>query len=675
VLLLAVLFIYPNAEMTQSLEWWPKDLPEPVWWKEVRVWALFALALLLPLSTVGDRRAKGRVLCWGMVLITLFFCVRSTGDWMKGYRWMSFLAVPASVLFAAGVYELAWFAQRWFGRVPDRVWSRPGWMVAVVLVLAVLPGFYIHSEWFFKKRETGPFSVQERVEYTASLIERMYVEGKIYNLDVDMGAHMYWSTHSMLDMAGLIDVTIAHHDYGQRAVTKEYVFQERRPQIAHVHGGWASTSRIPTFPEWKKEYMQVPGFPAGKTTLHVGNHVRRDLVMPREWSVGPERRASFGDGITLVGFKVPSAEISLGKSLFLEVGVEYRKQNGGQDFRVVGFLSNETGAVSAFDVPMAYDWLPPVEWQTDELFVGRFAPSVSRDLPPGMYDLGFVVFGADGVVIPPVEGPAPEGSQAVFGGRDGVPARFAVGEVRFANVVSIGEPGTGERAAKADLDRALLAAAEGRCTDAEDAWRLAWQHVPKATAWSDEHRPGFARAVSSCWAAGADAEGSLRAAAGQIEAARTWDHRNPAVWQVGERVGEALYNEGLAQREAGEWQSAYEAFSGAVTANPSLSWARRYAEEARDHRLGLDPDSLATQEAQREARLQGLRERDQERREQAEAAEGGDGEAEVEQAPARGPRKTRNGGPGALNPVEAEPAAAEPERAQPAEAAPEGEEP
>jgi hypothetical protein len=650
--LIALLFIYPNAEMTQSLEWWPKDLPEPEWWKELRVWGLFAVALLLPLSAIGDRRAHGRVLCWGMAFITLFFCVRSTGDWMKGYRWMSFLAVPASVLFSVGVYECAAAAQRWFGRTEERGWSTPGWLTATVLVLAVMPGFYLHSEWFFKKRETGPFSVQERAEYTASLEERMFLEGRIRNLDVDMGAHTYWSEHLMVDMAGLVDVTIAHHDYSQRAVTKEYVFEEMRPEIAHVHGGWATTSKIPTFAEWKSGYIEVPGFPASKTTYHMGNHVRRDLLMKEAWKGGGERRVNFADGVTLSGFKVPSPEISQGKAMFIEVGFEYRKVRDRQNFRVMAFLSNDKGAVFTFDVPMGYDWLPPDEWKVDEVFVGRFAPLVHRSLEPGMYDLGFVVFGADGVVIPagqsvdeegvPVEGEVPE--DAVVGGRDGEPARVAVGEVRFPSVLKIGEAGLGEKAAKADRDRALELAAEDRCVDAETAWRMAWRHVPKATSWHVEQGAEVREALSDCWVRKALADASPHDAAVKLDTARYWAYRNPELWAAADQIGQVLYAEGELAREGKDWEAAYKAFSNAVKANPSLSWARRYAEEARDYRLGIDPESVAKQAAEREERVQRLRDQEEVRREAREA------QGEGEEAPEAG---------GAPEAVEGQPAEGE----------------
>ena len=59
--------------------------------------------------------AGGRalVLCWTLALVSLAFAVGSDGDWMNGFRWLAFLCVPASVLFAAGVGELRDVVRRW----------------------------------------------------------------------------------------------------------------------------------------------------------------------------------------------------------------------------------------------------------------------------------------------------------------------------------------------------------------------------------------------------------------------------------------------------------------------------------------------------------------------------------------------------------------------------------
>src|SRR5690606_7882427 len=89
-----------------------------------------------------------------------------------------------------------------------------------------------------------------------------------------------------------------------------------------------------------------------------------------------------------------------GKALYLEVGVQYRQLDDKEDFRVLAFLSNEAGDVHAFDVPVGYDWLPPSEWRIGEVGIVRMATFLPKELPPGTYDLGFVIVGQDGAAVP-----------------------------------------------------------------------------------------------------------------------------------------------------------------------------------------------------------------------------------------------------------------------------------
>ena len=600
----AGLFLYPSSDLTNTWEFWPKDLPEPDWWKEGRVWALFALTLILPVMRLGDPRSGGRVLLWGMGFLSLFFCIASGGDWMKGHRWMSFLSIPAAVLFAVGVDEIAAFAQRTFDASGSRRWGLPAWVAAPLLTLAVLPNFYFNSEWFFGKRETGPFSVQHRVNYSASIQRRLFEEdNQWFNLDVDMGAHTWWSDHVMVDMAGLIDVTVAHHSFAHRAVTKEYLFEELRPQFAHVHGGWANSSRIPTFNEWKQQYVSIPGFPTspGSKTNHMGNHVRRDLLLQTQWKGPPVRRVELNHDVVLAGFRVPSPEVSKGKAMYLEVGLQYGAIEEREDLRLMAFLSNADGHVQTFELPLGYDWIGSSEWRPEEVFVGKFAVNLRQDLEPGSYDLGFVVLRADGSIVQPLEPTPPAETGPVFGGY-GTPPRFATGEVRFRDIVQIGEPGSGEKAARDDFEKALELARTGSCQDAEAAWWQARCHLPRANNWQDQHRADLGPVLAGCWVEAAKVAEADHDAALHLARARFWDRDVTALAEVADEVGGRLYDAGVVARDAADWETAYRAFSDAVTANPSLAWARRYAEEARDYRLKVDPETLEKAKADRAAR-------------------------------------------------------------------------
>ncbi len=594
--LIAVGLLYPSAPMTEAWESWPKELPIFDGWNEVRTGLLYGTVLILPLITLLGPRGGPRVLLWTSGLFTLFFIIYSSGDWMKGFRWMSFASIPIAVLLTLGIEEIASLMQRVFGRSARPGWSTPGWVVAALLLIAPLPGFFQHSAWFFGKRETGPFSVRKRVDYTDWVLDRLFVKDRqTRNLDVDMGAHTYWSPTQMVDMAGLVDVSVAHHTHKQRAFTQEYLFKEKKPEVAHVHGGWASKSRVPTFAEWKRDYVEIPGFPVSERTNHMGHHVRRELMLTPEWMGTPGREVPFADGLALAGFDVPSAEVSQGKAFYLEVGVRYTRLEERERFRVLGFLSNASGALFSFDLPPAYDWVPPPEWRTGEVFTGRFAFMLPEDLEPGTYDLGFVLVGADGRLIevptePAERGkvrtvPLPEG--VVVGGRDEVPARFMNGEVRFNNVLTIGPAGTGEAAAEADRDEAIRLANSGDCDGAKVAWAHAWKHLPRATQWQTDQRAIVGERIASCLVEAAKSAPDWRDAARWLEEARYWDRTVNGLWDVADRVGGTLYERGMAAREREDWEAAYASFDGAVRADSRRSWARRYAEEARDHRLGL----------------------------------------------------------------------------------------
>lgn len=605
-LLLAVFVLYPDAPITGEdwKAWWPSGLEKPAWWDAFRAWGVLVVLLGLPFSMLGRPGSAGRVLAWGSCVITLFFALYSDGDWMKGFRWMSFLAVPASVLLAAGISELADLAQR-VTKQREGNWGTPGWVVTALLIGALLPGWYKHSEWFFGKRETGPFSVHKRAQYTESLGKRLFLQDEtVLNLDVDMGAHLFWSPHLMVDMAGLVDVSVAHHTYAQRPFTKEYIFEQRRPHIAHVHGGWATKSKIPTFNEWKDGYVEVHPFPAGSTTYHMGTHVRRDLILPKSWTGPKDRAVSLANGVMFAGYDVPSPEVSVGKSFYVEVGLQVANGEETGDVRILGFLAPAAGTegpVQVFDLPAGYDWVPSSEWRADEVFVGKFALTLRNDLPVGTYDIGFVVLNADGEVLGPVSGstlPVPAG--LVVG--TAADARVMVGELRFPNALTIGEAGTGEKAARLDIDEALDHAKSYACDAAEVSWRRARMHLPKAEGWRDEQRERVGNAIAGCWIGEAEDAGTVDEGAALLERARFWDRKHERLWVVADMVAQDLMKQGAEAMAAGDWARAYTAYDLAVRADPTKSWARRYAEEARDFRLKIDPEAVAKQKAEREAR-------------------------------------------------------------------------
>lgn len=598
-LLTAFLFLYPDTDITKTWSWWPTDLPTPDGWNDTRTKAIAGLGLLLPLLALRTPKAWARVLLIGFALITFFFHLRAGGDWMKGFRWMGFLIVPATLLLTLGVHELASLFDRTFGA--GRRFGglqAAGWVAVIAVGAALLPQHYSHSEFLFGKRETSPFDVQKRVDYMMSVADRLFIEGPIRAIDVDMGAHMYWAPFKMLDMAGLIDVPIARHSFKQREFTQHYIFDEHMPEFGHVHGGWAKSSRIPTFSDWRDNYVEIEGYPASRTKLHIGNHVRRDLIVLPTWDGPRDHAASFDQGFFLAGADLPAPEVSSGQPFFLRFGL-MSAEVPEEDVRLLGFVSQPGGDVVTFDLPVGYDWMPSTEWRAGEVFHGRFAPKLPK-LEPGAWDLGFLLLGEDGRVLPATTASA----GGVIGGQDDEPAAVAAGEVRFPGLLRIGPKNTSEDAARVHLIALRKHADASECDAAEDAWRLAWQHLPGQNPWREKNEPLARKALSDCWVAVAEAEATPDRAVQPLERARHWNHRNHRLHVVARRVGESLHQQGVIFRNLGKWSEAYGAFAGAVAADPTRSWSRRAAEEARDHHLGIDADAVARAEAERRERLE-----------------------------------------------------------------------
>ena len=98
-------------------------------------------------------------------------------------------------------------------------------------------------------------------------------------LDVDMGAHVYYSGWDIVDIAGLVDVPMGQHQDFNRSFIKQYLF-ERMPDFAHVHGGWARTSRIDNKYEFKrKNFIEIDGYPVSSKQRHIGNHINKKLFV------------------------------------------------------------------------------------------------------------------------------------------------------------------------------------------------------------------------------------------------------------------------------------------------------------------------------------------------------------------------------------------------------------
>jgi hypothetical protein len=617
-------------------------LTEASQWHGIRIALLIALAIVAPLGALRRSGGRALALCWGMALVSITFAIGSNGDWMNGFRWMSFLSVPGSVLLAAGIGELR-DRVRASPRLPRRSAQRAGAATVLVLFLAYAIPQARHLAWFAWHVPVSASSVKLRVRYIDELMDTLHVEGAVA-LDVDMGAQVYWARTDMIDMAGLIDVPIARHHFDVEFM-KEYVFRERRPDFVHAHGGWEKRTKLGRHEEWERDYLPIAGYLTGHRGLHSGNHIRRDLLFQPAWDGPAHGRVAFENGAVLAGFDLPGLPSAPGLELFVAVGLEAPSRDEAPEeleaanaepglapeepeaagaepaiaaegpadanaepdddaetktaaydpkdwFQLEIFLSNESGVVARRIVAPGYGWVAPADWRPGEVFDGRYTIPLPAHLPPGDYDLGFLIRDDQGRVVPAVAPgrlvPRRPGAPLI-GGTRGVAARIAAGEVRYPKAVSLAP-----RRFAFDRNRANLAAAEKlagelACDGAEARWDRARRRMVHQQEWLDREGPAIRRVLAECWVARAAADGDegreVRVA--WIERARRLDPTAPSLRTTAAEIASGFYEAGIEARGREDWSASYRDFDAAVRADPRLAWARRYAEEARIRRLGL----------------------------------------------------------------------------------------
>ena len=374
--ILHILLLIPGLSWLRTI-----ILSEPTWFAELRIASLFATFLVLPLIGLGRHGWRARLLAYNLTGVVLFFALYSGWDWMQGYRWLSFCAIPMAVLMTDALGLVSDRVQETQWRDSLRVWLIIRMPIAIVFVIST-----VTTVVYVNRLETSPFDVYRRVLYMQQVQQRLHLD-HVTLLEVDMGAHMWWSGFHLVDMAGLIDVPMGHHKWDKPFIS-EYVYEERNPEFAHVHGSWASKTKMKSHKEWKR-YLKIHPYPINPSYHHDGNHIRKDLLIKDQWPGPLGRAVSFARGVELVGWDTPSAIGIPGETLYLESG--WRKTRNTPDFRVVAFLSNGTLSVIR-ELPPAYDWLPPHRWKKNtDIVMAYHSFTLPSDLPTGNYDLGFFV--------------------------------------------------------------------------------------------------------------------------------------------------------------------------------------------------------------------------------------------------------------------------------------------
>ncbi len=517
-----------------------------------------ALALFGALSLRGPG-ASTRAAVGVVAGFALFFALYSGGDWMKGYRWFA----PATIALAVWIAEASQVAYdalmaRGFGKLR---W----WALAYVAGLPIAVGAG-ESVGIIAGPETMPYDVERRVMYMQGVQRRLHLD-HVALMEVDMGAHMYWSGFDVVDMAGLVDVPMGHHKW-EKPFVRQYVFTDRKPEFAHVHDSWAKKTKMLDHPEFRATYVEIDAFPTSQYRVHAGNHIRRDLMFSEDWAWDDDRTATFADGIALRGLYVPAPDVSGG--LYVETGVSRGKK--GREFRVVVFLAGN-GRVVAWDAPPAYDWSAPTQWRSGDVVHGRHTFDLPNDLPEGTYDLG--------VVVLPVGDGAPLVAETTTGATDA--PRYMNGEIRWDGAVHVVSREAATAAGEAGLGRVDEAAKADECEMAIHHWSVARRHLHRDDPWQEVAASRVSTSIARCFAerarrsAGDDAITAIREA-------RRWSPEDVVVSEVG-----ALIATGRARLadDAKDAKTIWPLLRDALVADPTRSDLYARAEAARDASLGL----------------------------------------------------------------------------------------
>jgi hypothetical protein len=184
------------------------------------------------------------------------FAVLSGGDWMRHWRFMQFMQGPFWALCLLGLMAL--FSMRAGGIRLVRLMSGPR---AILLGFAILP--LAMTGWADRVSRLKVCSEEHDVDMRriANVADQYHRLGDRLDLgrplligDVDVGGMSYPPGIDVLDMGGLADNVFGYSWTRRPTEIVDYLFQERRPDTIHIHGGWFGARPVHSFSPFPIDY-------------------------------------------------------------------------------------------------------------------------------------------------------------------------------------------------------------------------------------------------------------------------------------------------------------------------------------------------------------------------------------------------------------------------------------
>ncbi len=408
--------------------WWPNPIYAKAGWYRLdlgRVWfepagwvylrgffRTFGGIWMIPALVFGGLVSlKGAQRVYPIFALAALALPLYTPDWMINYRFLyPFLPLAAALLVLAADQLWTWIFYSKGDAVDAHTQQR---LVQVgAILLAVFFGFgvayYAWANLRLTQRQLAcgytvlaeTRCLDGRMYWTMGEVDQKYAEladiadqlglSEPLYMFPDIGATSYLQNKRILDLAGLGDYQMARIREGN--LLKQYVFQERRPDIVMTYGIWTRRTDLTTFQAFQDGYIAVEKGTDENGLVH-GTFVRKDLLVETGAVSADAKLCELAKGLFLVQLATNSSttiDVGAGGQVGLPLhGLDtfwIANTPQADDWNLeINLLDSKGVQVYQWTGPLGYGWYPASEWQLGEQF--RQHVSLPADLAAGDYTL------------------------------------------------------------------------------------------------------------------------------------------------------------------------------------------------------------------------------------------------------------------------------------------------